>query len=51
MVGAGSNLRVLRGGSFYFVEGSLRAALRDGRSPGYRIDVIGFRVVASRLRP
>ena len=43
-------LRVLRGGSFYFVENNLRAAYRIRYYPVFRSDFIGFRLVSSRLR-
>ena len=48
MVGAGSNLRVLRGGSFNNNENNLRAANRNRNNPENRNDNNGFRVVASR---
>ena len=38
-------LRVLRGGSFNFSDNYVRAALRYGFVPYFRIDRIGFRVV------
>ncbi len=45
---AGSN-RVLRGGSFNYRDASyLRADRRDYSDPGYRYDIIGFRLVRSR---
>lgn len=37
--------RVLRGGSFNFIEGYLRAACRGWNFPGYRNGSDGFRVV------
>ena len=39
--------RVVRGGSFNFSEGNLRAARRYGGSPVNRFGHIGFRVVVS----
>ena len=39
--------RVLRGGSWYGLEGFARAAVRGNFSPGDRDDLIGFRVVCS----
>lgn len=47
-MGAGSNLRVLRGGSFNNTENNLRAANRNRNNPDNRNDNIGFRVVSSR---
>jgi formylglycine-generating enzyme required for sulfatase activity len=41
---------VVRGGSFFDFDFSLRAAARSGFSPDYRNSYIGFRVVSSRLR-
>jgi formylglycine-generating enzyme required for sulfatase activity len=37
--------RVLRGGSVFGVPGGVRCAYRDRRHPGFRLDLIGFRVV------
>ena len=44
-------LRVLRGGSWFDVENRVRCAARARRDPGHRGDNVGFRVVASPLRP
>ena len=41
--------RVVRGGSFYHGDRSVRAALRDHDDPGYRNFSLGFRVVVSRF--
>ena len=43
----GGDLRVLRGGSFYYNPRDLRAAFRGSGYPNYRGDGIGFRVVWS----
>ena len=40
--------RVVRGGSFYGTGRVVRAAHRCRRSPLYRLDYLGFRVVVSR---
>jgi uncharacterized protein (TIGR02996 family) len=45
--GSGEN-RVLRGGSFYYVGSSCRAAIRFGRRPEARSNLDGFRVVMTR---
>jgi formylglycine-generating enzyme required for sulfatase activity len=37
--------RVLRGGCFGSVERNCRSAVRDGYAPGFRDDIVGFRVV------
>jgi formylglycine-generating enzyme required for sulfatase activity len=37
--------RALRGGSWYFLQGSARSALRFGGLPNSRYDFVGFRVV------
>ena len=37
-------LRVLRGGSWGFIAGDLRASARSGLDPAYRVSFIGFRV-------
>ena len=42
--------RVLRGGSWIYLPGSLRAALRSGDSAGIRFSILGFRV-ARTLTP
>ncbi len=39
--------RVLRGGSFYYIGSSCRAAIRFGRRPGARSSLDGFRVAFS----
>ena len=41
------SFRVLRGGSWLFPAGPLRAADRGGHSPGYRYTYLGFRCVRS----
>jgi formylglycine-generating enzyme required for sulfatase activity len=46
VVHSGANSRVVRGGAWGNSAGGLRAACRDWRWAGYRIDVIGFRVAA-----
>lgn len=46
--GAGSHLRVVRGGSFNNDAINLRAANRNRNNPNNRNDNIGFRVVSSR---
>ena len=43
-------LRVLRGGSWYFIPRYLRSAHREQRSTGFRISYFGFRV-ARTLTP
>jgi formylglycine-generating enzyme required for sulfatase activity len=43
----GTERRVLRGGSWYSDADLCRAANRNRSSPGYRTDLVGFRVVAS----
>jgi hypothetical protein len=48
VVGAGSTLRVVRGGSFGNNADNLRAANRNRNNPDNRNDNIGFRVVSSR---
>ena len=48
---AHSGKRVVRGGSYNFTADYLRAALRLGYTPDFRIGIVGFRVVSSRLRP
>jgi formylglycine-generating enzyme required for sulfatase activity len=47
----GSVLRVLRGGSFDYAAGYLRAAFRGRYSPVNRNVNFGFRLVSSRFRP
>ena len=47
-MGAGSNPRVVRGGSFNNTDDNLRAANRNRNDPDNRNDNIGFRVVSSR---
>jgi formylglycine-generating enzyme required for sulfatase activity len=42
---ASSSLRVLRGGSWYVVAGSLRCADRISDSPSFQYSVLGFRLV------
>jgi formylglycine-generating enzyme required for sulfatase activity len=39
--------RIVRGGSFFYVSDSIRAARRSGRRPGYRSWDLGLRVVVS----
>jgi formylglycine-generating enzyme required for sulfatase activity len=49
---AGNNVRrVLRGGAFYNVPGSVRCAYRDFHFPDPRGSTHGFRVVVSRAQP
>jgi formylglycine-generating enzyme required for sulfatase activity len=43
--------RVLRGGSWFLDGGSARAVSRDVNHPALRLDLIGFRVVCSSVRP
>lgn len=43
----GSGQRVLRGGSFNFIQGDVRAACRGSDYPGNRSGGLGFRVVVS----
>ena len=40
--------RVVRGGSFHYTLGLVRAAYRYDYDPDYRFDYVGFRVVVSR---
>jgi formylglycine-generating enzyme required for sulfatase activity len=40
----GCKLRVARGGSWYFSPGYLRSAFRNGNTPDFRNNYIGFRV-------
>ena len=47
--GAGAD-RALRGGSWYNPPQFVRAAIRIGRTPGYRLAVLGFRCVSSGRR-
>jgi formylglycine-generating enzyme required for sulfatase activity len=44
---SGGEVRVVRGGSFFFSDLSVRCADRLGYIPGYRFRKFGFRVVAS----
>ncbi len=43
----GDQMRVLRGGAFYYDEGYVRCAYRDWDVANYRDNDVGFRVVAS----
>jgi formylglycine-generating enzyme required for sulfatase activity len=45
LTGGNSALRVLRGGSWYFIDLILRSANRDSDFPAYRLNDFGFRVV------
>ena len=47
---SGSEARVLRGGSFISIDGSVRCASRSGYDPGGRNDYYGFRVAASPIQ-
>ncbi len=42
----GGETRILRGGSFYYIASSCRAAIRFGRRPDSRSNLDGFRVAA-----
>ena len=44
-------IRVLRGGSWYNNQNNARCAFRGGSSPGYRGNLVGFRVTASPSSP
>ena len=50
LLGGDASWRALRGGSWYYFPGFLRAAYRNGFTSDYRVNFVGFRL-ARMLTP